>query len=1037
MSDGRGTPGGQDGAGGPEGRTRSTASGAGAAPSGAEAGASGAGGEAGASRAGAGAETSRAGAGAGASRAGAGAAVGASRADTAAEASRAGADAGASRAGTEADRVRGERVPSGVVRLLRHSAPRRALAETPLRLCLALLTAVLALVASAGPAVVDRLAGNALAGRLAEAQRNAPGLEVFATFGPADTGLPPSGAIVGDLLATRHLILGSAPRPLAGKVAYDSTRIEIRGGHTPTPGGEAGFTLVLPDDAPDARSYVAGRPPAPLGDSLEIAVSTRTRDALRLRLGQRLDLKARPTFKQVDGPVRVVGFFTPKDSRLLREIPPLTTPLQTSPPNAPPTWQAYAIIGVGSAERIQQEQNFDLMAVWRFRLRFDGAAATPLATGRGPLGLRQSVMKYAENAAVQFCGTPQLGLGGYPCMLGRHESTELLSSGRLLATVEKFERDWARVRVLIAFAPASLFCVGLAACAVASLLALRRRLPELRLRRARGASALHLACAAGAGTAPLVLVGWAAGVLLARQSAPEGPPPPGGLTALYLALAVWLLLPALTWYALRDGALHAPIRTRARRIRSAARRRLTLEGGLLLLTGAGVQALRSRAPAAEPDLQLAVVPALLGVAAVIVLVRCYPAPVRWAARRSARRRGTVPLLALSRAAQDAPSRALVLLVLVTSLSTAVFGGLVARTLAEGRRDAVRWQTGANASYVAESLDADTARRLAATPGVRHRVLITHRTADLRDGRTGLGVGDVALETLDGGALREADPHSAVARALAGLPPRQGREIPVLADPPLRRGNVYLAALRGAEARVKVVGPLPGAAGRDPALGPLRGDSQTPLLLADESALRGLGLGLPTVRKSALLLYGPDIDAAALRALVPRADKSSGLGTLSILADEEAAIDDDQVLAALTTAYRLCTALTVLLALFALVLDLLVSAPERGRTAARLRTMGLGGRATGALNLVQLLPMTVAAALGGAALGLLLPRLLGDALDLRGFTGGPFDPVLRTDYAATAVLGGGFLLLVAAAVAVETALAGHRTLGTVLRLGEQT
>ncbi|GAA3486066.1 hypothetical protein [Streptomyces cremeus] len=76
-------------------------------------------------------------------------------------------------------------------------------------------------------------------------------------------------------------------------------------------------------------------------------------------------------------------------------------------------------------------------------------------------------------------------------------------------------------------------------------------------------------------------------------------------------------------------------------------------------------------------------------------------------------------------------------------------------------------------------------------------------------------------------------------------------------------------------------------------------------------------------------------------------------------------------------------------------------------------------------------------IGGDAPGLLLPRLLGDALDLRGFTGGPLDPVPRIDHAATAVLGGGFLLLVAAAVAVETALAGRRKLGAVLRLGEQT
>ncbi|MFJ2740077.1 hypothetical protein ACIO3O_10430 [Streptomyces sp. NPDC087440] len=927
--------------------------------------------------------------------------------------------------------------PGGVGRLLRHSGLRRARAQAPLLLCLTLLTALLALVASAGPGVVDSLAGKALAGRLTEAQRAAPGLEFFTVFAPLGTKETPTGAMAGDLEATRNLITGSVPRQLAGKVVHDSTRIEIRGGYTPTPGGETGFTLVLPDDAPSAQTYAEGRPPAPVstGRELEVAVSTRARDTLKLRLGQRLVMTPRPLFKQAGGPVRVVGFFTPKDTRLQREVPPLATPLRTSAPNAAPAWQTYAIIGVSGAERIQEEQGFDLMAVWRLRLNLDAADATPLATQQGLISLRQSFTAYTDNAATQFCGEPSFGSGGYECALGRHGSTRLLSVGPLLKAVDTFEKDWARVRVLIAFAPASLFCVGLAACAVASLLALRRRLPELRLRRARGASALRLACAAGAGTAPLVLAGCAAGVLLAHRYAPAGAPPPGIATPLYLAVAVWLLLPLLTWHALRDGALHAPIRTRSRRTRSAALRRLTLEGGLLLLTGTGVFLLRSRTPAAEPDLQLAVVPALLGVAAVIVLVRCYPAPVRAAARWSARRRGTVPMLALSRAAQDAPSRALALLVLVTTLGTAVFGGLVAQTLAEGRRDAVRWQTGADASYVVDTLDPGAVRSLSTAPGVRHHIVITQRSADLRDGRNGTTVGNVALQSLDAAALRRAAPHSAVARALTGVRPGPGKEIPVLAAPPLRQGGVYQAQVRGTDTRVKVVGPLPDDVARDDVLGPLHSTSDTPVVLADASAVQNLDPS--TVTRSALLLYGTDIDAAALRTLVPRGGKSSNVGTLSILADEQAAIADDQVLAALTTAYRLCTVLTVLLALVALVLDLLLSAPERGRTAARLRTMGLGDRATGALNLVQLLPVVAAAALGGSALGLLLPGLLGDALDLRGFTGGPLDPVPRTDYAAFAVLGGGFLLLVAAAVAVETALARRRRLGTVLRLGEQT
>ncbi|MFD6437560.1 FtsX-like permease family protein, partial [Streptomyces venezuelae] len=103
------------------------------------------------------------------------------------------------------------------------------------------------------------------------------------------------------------------------------------------------------------------------------------------------------------------------------------------------------------------------------------------------------------------------------------------------------------------------------------------------------------------------------------------------------------------------------------------------------------------------------------------------------------------------------------------------------------------------------------------------------------------------------------------------------------------------------------------------------------------------------------------------------------------------------------AHTACTALAVLLALVALVLELLLSAPARGRTTAYLRTLGLGGRAASALHLLQLLPLVLAAVAGGVALGLALPSLLGPALDLREFTGGPAAPVRHVDALFTAAL----------------------------------
>lgn len=910
---------------------------------------------------------------------------------------------------------------------------RRVRAELPLMLCLAVLTGLLSLVAAAGPGVVDGLAGRALAARFATEQRAAPAVRFGALFEPKGGGEPANGELAGALRATRDVIESAAPGPLEGRVTPESTRVEIPAGTARAPGGTGAFTLLLADDGPKPGGYVQGRPPSATSSTLEIAVSTRTRDALKLRLGHRLELIPAPASRQVAGTALVVGFFTPADSGLLREVPLLATPLNAPGKQSATAWQTAALIGAAAAEQLQESAELTLLATWSLRLRLDAPAATPLTTGEGRTALRRAVAQYRENASVLYCGSAGMDAGGHQCHLGRHSAGELQDLGSLPRILDEFDQDWARVRVMIAFAPVSLFCVGLAAVASAALLALRRRLPEDLLRRARGASATRIAGSFALRTAPVVLLGCAAGVFAAQRLVPEGAPPPGWLSAPAVAAVGWLLLPALSWYLLRDGALHAPVRTRVRRVRGAALRRITVEASLLLLTAAGVYTLHVRGAVAEVDLQLAAVPALLGISAVVLLVRCYPPPVRAVARWSARGRGTVPLVALTRAAQDAPARALALLVLVTTLATAVFAGVVGQTLVAGREDTARWRTGADASYAADRLDAQTVRQIAVTPGVRHRLTTELRGADLNDAGDGTNHGTVDLVSLDSATLRTAAPASAVGRALAGLR-RTGGDIPVLAGPELRQGGVYSARVRGASARLKVVGPLPPGADREHTLGPVRDGSAAPLLLTDGSALGGLGAA--TVRKTALLLYGPDIDRPALRSLVPRAAPGAAVGQLRILADEKEAAESDGVLAALTAAYRLCTAVTVLLALVELVLDLLLSAPERGRTAARLRTMGLGDRATGALHLVQLLPMVLAAAVGGSVLGLLLPELLGPALDLHGFTGGPAAPAVRADYGAAAALGAGFLLLVAAAVAVETVLARRRKLTAVLRLGEQ-
>ncbi|WP_405563711.1 hypothetical protein OG418_03240 [Streptomyces phaeochromogenes] len=949
------------------------------------------------------------------------------------------------------------------VRPLRWVAVREVRAEVPLLVCLAVLVALLTAVAAAGPGLLDRLAGRALASRLEQEQQVEPGVLFSARFEPADSADADAWAsdLAEDLLPVTEVIANAAPDALNGGLVHDSTRVELPLLRTVAGAGEVGLGLVYASDAPGRGAYVEGRPPARSGKRVEIAVSTRTRDALKLRLGQELPLSP-GALDKVQATAIVVGFFAADDAdaksgdadstgskgaegtggdaksagvaggdRLWHEVPLLAGPSRFPPRSAAGLdWEARALVAPGTVTALQAQAGAVLTVTWGMRLDLDARTAARFAGERGQGELQRLLVRYPDDARSVFCGDIA-DFGGMFCEIGPHPASTLQHSTHLPDALTDFGRQWRQGRVVISFALASLLVVGLLAAAVTALLAVRRSLDAHRLKRARGASATGLALARALHTAPAVLLGLAVGIAAARSL--PGPSPAYG-QALLVAGLVWLLLPALTWHSLRDRS----VRTGDGTGPFAAGRRLTAEAVVLLLAAAGVVALRTRGTAAEagPDPLLAAVPALLGLATVAVLVRCYPLPVRILARFAARRRGVVALIALSRAAKEAPARALALLVLVVTLAGAVFGGFVAGTLAEGRREAAGWQVGADASYLGAHRSPAVAERLAQVRGVRETVSVRQLRVDPTSATSGSRYGIASLVGIDGARLRAAAPHSPAARALdaAGLTgPQTGTDIRVLATG-ARAGDRLTITLHGRKMPLRVVGPLPDDVLQDPALGPLRGTtpSRERLLLADNRALTAIGAS--DFEGSSLLLYGPHLDVQTLRSLVPRAGHDTAVGELRIRSEEQADATADGMISVLRDTHTTCTALAVLLALLALVLELLLSAEARGRTTAYLRTLGLGGRATTGLHLLQLLPMVVAAVAGGTALGLTLPALLGPALDLREFTGGPAAPTPHPDLLLTAALGAGLGTLVVVAVGVETWIGRRRGLGAVLRLG---
>jgi putative ABC transport system permease protein len=138
---------------------------------------------------------------------------------------------------------------------------------------------------------------------------------------------------------------------------------------------------------------------------------------------------------------------------------------------------------------------------------------------------------------------------------------------------------------------------------------------------------------------------------------------------------------------------------------------------------------------------------------------------------------------------------------------------------------------------------------------------------------------------------------------------------------------------------------------------------------------------------------------------------------------------------LTFAFVVGTGGGVALALLAIGFTVLAEANSRGRALSRLRTMGLSARQGRRLLAYELVPLLGVAVLAGAAVGVMLPRLLGPSLGLDTFTAGMparthLDPLLVAGLLGLAVVA------VAAAIGFESLVNRRMRLGEVLRLGEE-
>jgi putative ABC transport system permease protein len=264
----------------------------------------------------------------------------------------------------------------------------------------------------------------------------------------------------------------------------------------------------------------------------------------------------------------------------------------------------------------------------------------------------------------------------------------------LLALVEAHATRWRSAEVVLSVAVLGTMAIALHALALVALLAARRRRPSLDLARGRGASTTQAFATVLAEGVVLTVPAAVAGGIAAALLVPSGSVPlaaalAGGVAAIATALLIVTLVPATA------GPPPDPTRETGV-VRRTGARRLVAEGVVVIVALAGAYALRERGVAgvgaaggpATVDPFVALVPALVGIAAGIVVVRLFPFPVRVLARVAAARRGLVPAYALRRLGRESSS-GLILAVLMATATIATFCSVVLVTL-DRAADATAW-----------------------------------------------------------------------------------------------------------------------------------------------------------------------------------------------------------------------------------------------------------------------------------------------------------------------------------------------------------
>ncbi|HZB33788.1 MAG TPA: hypothetical protein VE465_26750 [Streptosporangiaceae bacterium] len=739
--------------------------------------------------------------------------------------------------------------------------------------------------------------------------------------------------------------------------------------------------------------YLVGRPPrnpvprAPGPPVFEVGLDATSAAALRVRPGAEMPL----TFGTGPVVVRVTGLYRPlaAGDRYWPARPGLTGPI-VSRDREGTIYTGVGVLDAAGYEAVYSHTDASLYITWRRPVR--------------PEAFTASRVDGVVDALTRF------GLGGA-------ELQVRVESG-LTPALTEFRGQLRTAQAVLSLALTELFAVAFGVLALVCRLLTERLRAHLATMRARGASLTQLGAGVAVAVAVVALPAAAVGYGTAAASTTPGPTAlPGALAV--LAVATLLPVALVGWAHGRAGRGGKPGRSDLV-LGRVTPRRFVLEALAVALTVAGVFALRSRglttdAATAGTDPFLTMVPVLLGCAAGLVTLRGYPYPLRLIARITARGRSAVSFVGVARASRQGTVAVLPMIVLLLATAVAGFTSVIDSELRRAQERSAWMTAGAEARVDGLRLHVDGAERVRRVAGVRD--VAAARFVDSGSIGSPADLVDVTIVAVDLAAYRRVVTGSPI--ELPALSPAAGSAVPALLSPGLARRlgagpGPYTATGAGIpDLTIRPAGTIDGFSG-----------AGGEVVVVPYQALG------PHAVPTALFVSGTNIDHAALR---------GAAGGDAVVTTRAAVLDrltGAPMVGLMRTAFGVGALVVAGYATLAIVLALIIGSSGRGQTVSYLRTLGLSRGQARRLAITEVGPALACAAVAGWVVGLLLPRVVGPAIDLRPYTGGLPATGFAPDPLTTAALAAGLVAFGGLAIVVDAMISSRRRLGGTLRMGAQ-